>query len=357
MEIGSLFEIEIKDLFRKGEGCIPLLSVPNGFSPNYFNTGRAAIESLLCKLKSRSYSSVLLPSFICDSVRDAVKRAGMNVRYYRTNIDLSIDTSSIELDNKSILYIVQYFGQKISDEALSFVTYAKSMGIIVIEDISLSLLSRDDKYFGFGDYIVGSMRKWFPIPDGGVLFSRISESFQKTESPNEYTLDYFTAQLLKKEYLRNRHKKESQKELFLSYSSDAMQALFSDYTVRNISRLSSDLLSKLDFSEIRAKRISNYDKLRDYLQSFSQITVLVNRTDLMVPLGMVILVENRDELFQYLINKNIYCNIHWRRNDSTRYFSESEYLASRCITIPCDQRYGESEMQYIYNVIEQFYRG
>lgn len=81
----------------------------------------------------------------------------------------------------------------------------------------------------------------------------------------------------------------------------------------------------------------------------------VKRVGEMLPLGMVIEVEDRDALFQYMIKNNIYCNIHWRPNESFKLFSGAEYLSMHLITIPCDQRYGKIHMDYIYKVLKEFY--
>lgn len=357
MEIGSIFEINPDCLYFHQCFELPKIPVENyhTFNRYYFNTGRAAIEAILVNLKDRGFTRVLLPSFLCDSVRDAALRAGMQILYYRVNADLSVDVDTIDLKENYILYVVQYFGQRINEDVLSFISRAKQNGTIVIEDLSLSLLSEDDKHVGFGDYIIGSLRKWFPIPDGGILLSKEEENFELVDASNDYTLYYFTAQILKDRYLKNPDRNESEKKVFLSYNNDGMKALFTDYTIRKMSRVSIDLMRGLDIDGIRNQRIENYDYLKSLLKEIPQVKVLVNRCGTMTPLGMVLLTEDRDELLKFLILKDIYCNVHWRSNESTKHYSESEYLASRCLTIPCDQRYGKEEMQHIYETMLKYY--
>jgi len=359
MEIGSIFEINPLSLFDDQDKEVPLLPVQKrqGLSALYFNTGRAAIEKLLEKLKMYGFCNVWLPAFLCDSVRDAALRAGMELSYYRVNADLSVDVSSIQADKHCILYVVQFFGQRIRSEMLSYVREFKKVGGIVVEDISLSLLSDDEEYVGFGDYIIGSMRKWFPIVDGGILLSREHSNYELADASNDYTLYYYTAQILKDAYLKSRSFNQQWKKVFLSYNTDGMKALFSDYTPRKMSRISLELLTGLDFNLIREQRNKNYDMLCFLLSDIPEINILVERQDAMTPLGMVLVCKKRDNLLNYLISKDIYCNVHWRNNASTRNFVESEYLADRCITIPCDQRYGENEMYYISQTVHEFYGG
>ena len=110
-----------------------------------------------------------------------------------------------------------------------------------------------------------------------------------------------------------------------------MTSLFSDYTIRKISKLSEDLLRNIDFIEVQKKRIENYDYLFKLLYDIPNIKVLVNRKGNMTPLGMIILSDERDRLLKYMISKNIYCNVHWKENNSISIFPESQYLSARCI--------------------------
>ena len=218
MEIGSIFEIDLDSFFKDDEKAISLLPVQMNkkYSAFYFNTGRSAIEALLVNIRKKGFFELYLPSFICDSVRDAALRAGMSIKYYKINKDLSVDVSSINLKENCILYVVQYFGQRINIDMLQFIDEVKRKGIIVVEDISLSLLSSEDAYVGFGNYIIGSLRKWFPIVDGGILLSEEHEEYLVSDSTNDYTLYYFLAQILKYSYLKDTKQKEHCKQIFLS---------------------------------------------------------------------------------------------------------------------------------------------
>lgn len=72
-------------------------------------------------------------------------------------------------------------------------------------------------------------------------------------------------------------------------------------------------------------------------------------------MGMVIQAENREELLQYLIQNDIYCNVHWRL-EPLEGNPERTFLSRHSLTIPCDQRYGMEEMDYIVDVLERWGR-
>ena len=97
------------------------------------------------------------------------------------------------------------------------------------------------------------------------------------------------------------------------------------------------------------KRRKNYNYLYEKLSKIEEIKVPFKLEEGIVPFGFVILTEKRDELYKYCINQNIYCNIHWRDTINK--------LSDFIITIPCDQRYGEREMEYIAERIRNFFRG
>lgn len=67
-----------------------------------------------------------------------------------------------------------------------------------------------------------------------------------------------------------------------------------------------------------------------------------------VPFGFVVLTDYRDELYNYCIKQNIYCNIHWKDTRNN--------LSNKILTFPCDQRYQEDEMRYIIEKVTEFFR-
>lgn len=354
MEIGSIFEIDPRDIF-----CEPKYSLTaypfneDSLNFSYFNTGRSAIEALLSYLKFCGNERIWLPSFNCSSVRDAAERAGMEVCLYKVHRNLLVDTGfNDHVSDKDIVYFVNFFGKLELDSTYAKIAVLKQQGILVVEDLTLALLS-ENEHLCFGDYIIGSVRKWLPITDGGfVASSKPLPEFEKEQASNDYTLYYFAAQMMKTEYLKD---KKLDKQVFLDISNIGMKALFSDYKIRSMSAISERIIMATDMRKTADTRIANYDMLYAALQGVQEVELLVERQDGMCPLGILISVENRDELFRHLIANGIYCNIHWRPNDSTAAYSDSNYLAEHCLTIPCDQRYGKEEMQYISKTIKSFF--
>ena len=100
-----------------------------------------------------------------------------------------------EVSKKDILYLVNFFGKLEAETTYSKIKELQKAGIAVVEDLTLALLSKNAN-IGFGDYIIGSIRKWLPITDGGFIASRRElPEYHKADAANDYTLYYFAAQL------------------------------------------------------------------------------------------------------------------------------------------------------------------
>lgn len=358
MEIGSILEINPESLFdnkRNIPARLPFMSESEEWNIDFFNTGRSAIEAIL---KALEIEKIWLPSFICNSVIDAVKRSGCEICYYPVNTHLEVDINFFAqngIDSGDVFYVMEYFGLTISEEVLSFIEDIHHKGVIVFEDITMSLLSSNPESFAFGDYVLGSIRKWIPIPDGAFLASKHNlPEMPKENAAYDYTLYYFVAQIMKWHYLKNPDVYD--KNVFLEFSNKGIQSLFSDYRIRRMSDIALSLMqNEENWEKHVTRRRSNYEKLYELLKQIPQIRLLNKCEEGMIPMGMFILTENRDGLLNHLIESDIYCNVHWRQNEATELFDGSAYLARHCITIPCDYRYDNEAMLFIYENVKNFW--
>lgn len=356
MEIGSIFEIDIKNLFFDGNNNITFPFMDDEYEIEFFNTGRAAIESFLkCEKK---FNRVWLPAFICTSVIDAVKRAGKEICYYPITKTLQPDLEYLR-ENKvkegDVLYVMQYFGICLTDEFLRYIDKKSKEGVLIFEDITMALLSKKNKSFAFGDVIIASIRKWIGVPDGAFLASkeRIIRH-KKQQSAYDYTMNYFVAQIMKSVYLID--SKAFDKERFLSFSNIGIESLFTDFTIRDMSEVSRRLIPE-NWEGYIKKRRKNYELLYELLKQIPQVKLLDKCHEEMLPMGMFIITRERDTLLNFLISRGIYCNVHWRQNEATELFEDTSFLSRNCITIPCDHRYDETHMIYIFETIQLFFGG
>ncbi|MBR6095102.1 MAG: DegT/DnrJ/EryC1/StrS family aminotransferase [Lachnospiraceae bacterium] len=356
MEIGSILQTASYDKYLPSQNSdsfkLPFMQDDEWLS-SFFQSGRNAIEVLFAE--TAPGASVLVPDFVCGTVPEAIQRAGCRVVNYHIDDDFTFSFEEINalLSETKILYIVHFFGRKFSETEMKAISHWKNEGITVVEDITMSLYSKDPEAFGFGDYIIGSIRKWLPVSDGGFILSK-AKSFDapKMQSVSLYSYYYQLAQMLKKQYIEAGEKDAKLKETYMNFYHESIRYLFSDYSIAPISPVSMNYILNTQSQNSYFKRVQNYTYLSEGLKDFGDsIRPAVILNPGYVPFGMVVKCTKRDELLQYLIKNDIYCNIHWRL-DLPAVFS----LSNQILTIPCDERYGKKEMDRILQVIKDFYR-
>lgn len=353
MEIGSVIELDDDYLYLDNSNYDNQIDSNTYFS-YYFQSGRNAIEILFKHIYSEN-KQVMLPNYICHSVKEAITRSGWKYVEYHLDRELNINlkeiSDMISNNNISFLYVNHFFHKSFTEEIIEYMHDLKKQGIVIIEDITLNLLSTER--IGFGNYIVGSLRKWFAIPDGALLLSENEIEVDYCRATSQYTLYYLLAQTLKREYVRAGHRDKILKELFMQYYRIAMEDLFNDYSVYNMSHFSKAYLKNVSIDYIRNKRKKNYDFLYSRINGLSDKIKVFEREKNMVPMMFLIECDKRDCLMEYLIEKDIYCNIHWRIVDDTA-SEDNRWLSNRVLSIPCDQRYSEKELEYIVSVIVEW---
>lgn len=365
MEIGSVLELDKWELYgipkERRPFWLPFMKDNKDYKSVFYQSGRNAIEALLFFVKERKgIKKLLLPDYMCETVKDAGKRAGILLEYYK--IDRTYCFSPEEIEEKvtkdTCLFVAHFFGKKLEREIISHIEAWKAQGIIVIEDVTLSLFSSDEeKGVGFGTYTLGSIRKWLPVPDGGFVASCTEELPQELTKTHvsKYTDFYLMVQTMKREYIQGECKDKDLKKIYMDYYSLSIKELFSDYQLYPMSEWTQNYLQNYEIGAVMKQRMANYDYLYAKLSKIDGMKLKIRREDGYLPLGMVIQTENRDELLQYLIQNDIYCNVHWRLEPSQDN-PELTFLAQHSITIPCDQRYGLEEMDYIADALERWSR-
>jgi perosamine synthetase len=115
---------------------------------------------------------VLVPAYVCKVVPEAVESYGAKVLFYRVGKDCRPDFADMEAKTTArtrALIAVHYFGFA---QPISFqVDFCRRHKLFLIEDCAHVLQSEvEGQPLGsFGDASVFSLRKFFPVYDGGLL--------------------------------------------------------------------------------------------------------------------------------------------------------------------------------------------
>lgn len=357
MEIGSILELDLmEELSRTTENKNIFRFEESYTHSKYFNTGRSAIKYLFkYVIKLQENEEVLLPAYLCTTISDALEDVGVKYRFYNVSDCLKIDV--IDLNSKittrtKVVFYISYFGFPQPKEVVNRLKELSSQGIHIVEDLTQSLFSSTSE-IGVGDSIIGSIRKWLPIPDGAILLSKQEILEHPIKSGcNDFSMNYLMAQIMKEEY----HKKdEVTSKMHIEYLKVATENLKVDKEIRDISNISYELLKKINLEALNQRKI-NYDYLLEKLSGLREIKVLYKETHGIIPLGCPIVVEDKQKLLKYLIEHKVYCPVHWPLNEYLyNTYPHLESLHNRIITIPCDQRYSIEHMEHISELIIRFY--
>jgi len=291
----------------------------------WFISGRSA---LLAIIKENKFNTVAMPDWCCDSMIKPFTDSGIKVYFYPAFTDIGTITADAAL-------VMDYFGYTGHSGRGSF------QGVI-IRDITHSVFSAT---YSDADYYFGSMRKWAGFYTGGFAWG-----FKNPVMYEEDTTEYGS---LRQAAMQN-------KALYISGSVDSKEYLTqfntAEEVLETVGVLPADerdikLIEKLDVASIRRQRRKNAAILLD---AFSDIAVFSTMKDTDCPMFVPILVEKRNELRKFLIEKEIYCPVHWPVSKYHNLTKETQVFYDRELSLVCDQRYTEQDMLRIIDAVKEF---
>ena len=348
MRLGGDFEINVATLFQ-GE--------INNFSPfpNHFklwvDTGRSAIFLALQEiLKRGGVKKALLPAYICTEVVQTFLKMGFEIRFYSFNFS----NEALTIDTGETVLFAHYYGKR-NELAIEWIKELRSKcSIFVIEDsVQASLNTNIGET---GDFVITSLRKFLPQPDGAILASTQEITFNEIIDPSE---EFISGKLVGK-LLRQYSNTDQQ---FLKILSNA-EDLLENAKPRKMSTVSNYLWKRTSVESVSEIRKENWAYLNEGIEltglskMISPLVTELNNGE--VPLGFPvrILDGNRDRLRQFLTTKSIYSSIHWKldhlSNTGSNFFDELNF-SKNALTLPLDQRLSTAHMDYLISSIKNFY--
>lgn len=258
----------------------------------------------------------------------------------------------IDLNKKcDIFFAMNYFGfSKYNME--KYIIEFKRKGVYVIEDSTHSILSTR-AYSEESDFVVASLRKWFPIISGGICLSKIKNKHIYNKTNAEYVNKKRQAMLEKGEYIKQNINKQNVKDNFLDKFSAANKILKENYKNFKIDEESYNILRNIDIRDIIKKRRRNVKIIYNYLKKQQSVRYLRD-IDLEIdcPIFVPIFMENtkRNEIKEYLIKNKVYCPNHWPIPEIVKENKMKE-IYNKELSLICDQRYNEKQIEEYITLI------
>lgn len=332
---------------RKTEPCeigsefwsVPVTNDDNGLFPQetkWFLSGRSALAEIIVDIMAKaSVKTAALPSWCCDSMIKPFSDAGIDVKFYPVFMENGKLVQDISCaDGSDILFLMDYFGYT-GEEVCGFKG-------IVIRDVTHSVFSQ--KYTD-ADYYFGSLRKWAGFWTGGFATGLSEKHLPQDEI-----------------YVGMRREAMAKKENYITGNSDSKGYLddFGDAEeylencgIAGAAERDILLAQKLDVPGLKSKRQANARRL---LERLADIAIFPEIKQADCPLFVPILVPDgkRDALRRHLIDRQIYCPVHWPLSRFHNVSGRAEEIYDNELSIVCDQRYGEEEMDRILKAVREF---
>lgn len=325
-----------------------------------------------------------MPSYNCGSEIDPLIHGGAKIVPYRVNAKALIDMEALRAlvsDKTKAIYVTHYFGfPQPLNEIRSF---CDDKGIYLVEDCALSLFScsGERKLGTWGDVSVFSLVKSIGVPDGGLLVINnpcLQGQIWQTRNAPLARVTKATLALLKSAFLRGisrrsllnsvyvalhdwllHRKLRGEEALGLSseFASDIRADMYfnSGLGDRRMFFLSKHALLNTDPKEIVDKRRHNYVQLLTLLRDKQNVTVLhTSLPDGVCPLGLPILVRDRDDLFKRLYWSGIVAAAFWRgfhRSLTWDQFPEACFLKDHLLLLPVHQALDEKDVANIAQAV------
>lgn len=320
----------------------------------FFKSGRNAIKAICECLEPLQVHRVLLPAYTCETVIEPFLDEGWEIGYYSINLDISIDIVSliqkIKTFSPSVILCHDYFGFHTLGNAVKSLRQASQKGVVIIEDLTQSLMT--DIYLPFADYYIASLRKFFAMPEGGVLISQKKLNFESIIPPDEQIIPKSEIAFSEKALYMQNGDKNLKKQFRKKYK------LLAEYIDQNdqlqgMNRESLSIFYGNDIRSLKERRRTNFQTIYGFLNECQGIQpIFSNLENNTVPLYFPFYVNHpkyaRNDLQSYLSKRSIYCPIIWPKPQMlSEIDAKVDFIYDNILCIPIDQRYGNDEMNHI----------
>lgn len=309
-EIGGYIELERNYLPMLHEGAVAL------------NCGSNCLAYLI---RARKIKTLWIPYFLCDCVEETCRKEKIEVCFYRIQEDFT-PAGDFYLENDAWLYLVNFYGQLTEQQIRELV---QRHGRVIVDNaqayFDIPLEGVDTLY---------TCRKFFGVPDGAFLYTdtRLQEELPRDESFERmhFLLGRFEqpASNFYGEYVNNNDA--------LSYE-----------PIKIMSRLTDNLLRGIDYERVKKLRTENYRYLDSRLGGIN----LLKLRDIEGAFAYPLLLKNGGVIRKKLQQQKIYIPTLWP-NVPRDGFPEGDY-AQNILPLPCDQRYGQEEMEILVRAVRQ----
>lgn len=355
-DIGSDYHIlkgDVDNVIEKKEDYDSL----NGFTrgTHFLSTCRSAIAWILSNEISPKNKRVLLPGFTCHSVLEPCEKEGYEVYPYPVTNLLTVDWTefqeTVDSVNPGVVILHAYFGFDTLHGCDSVIDSLHERGIVVIEDRTQCVFSN---FKTKADFVVGSIRKWMPVPDGAFIIG--ANKIATLHEDDELCIAKLKALNAKAEYIVNEIGESS---VFRPLFFEAEEILDSRSEPFEMHSVSKAIYQSTNIDNLRMSRVNNYNALSARLAKHAELDVIIKDADSSIaPFHLPVLVNgDRKSLQSHLAKNGVFATVIWACPEEFvgKLNEGAQTLFDKILCFHCDQRYTIEDMNRIGDVIDEYY--
>lgn len=317
----------------------------------FLRSGRDALR-YIAKAYKKEKSAVLMPALCCSCMPEPFEDEEYEIIYYKLKDTLEVDVEDVlkKIKDDSIFLFMNYFAiPSLKSEELEKIVCSRK-NIISVEDITHDFLNRDLKE-GNADITICSIRKWFSIADGGIIFSKNSVPYIQLEKDDFFSKNRMEAMKIKSEYLKIGD--IAQKNKFREKLAISNEYIDNIKNLIEMNEESKKSLVYLNLDGMYKERLNNSKFLFDNIKKIKKIKTLgiesVNST-----LYFPIVVSDQKEIQQKLAQNGVYAPVIWPLPEKAIGICKvADKLANQMLAIPCDHRYSKREMSKVVEILDK----
>lgn len=312
-EIGGYIELDNFTGKMLHEGAVAL------------NSGRKALAYLI---EAKEIKEIWLAYYNCDVIAETCKQYGVKVNYY--HIDSQFKPVGLPDESDICLYLVNYYGQL---EYEYIIELREKFRHVIVDNVQA--------YFAEpvpGVDTLYTCRKFFGVSDGAFLYT---DKMLERELPVDESFERIHYVLGRYERNASEFYAESKENNFF----------FSGEPIRQMSKLTKNILHGIDYDRIKRIRSENFLYLHEHLRCINQLNVHPVEGAFMYPL----MLANAAELKNRLVQHKIYISVIWPNVVDELPHDWWEWrLANNIMPLIVDQRYGNDDMERICKTLEMY---
>lgn len=311
-----------------------------------FGNGRFALNAVL---EVAGAQRVWIPSFYCPEVIAAIPDKALRIAVYRESpAHLVEDLSDLPVEPGDVVVVQNIYGLRVGAPRLP-------SNAVVVEDHT------HDPTGGWAaasraDYCITSLRKLFPVGDGGVAWSPAGRALPPEpvldDAHARAALDRLTGTLLKTAYLDGG---AVDKAVYRAHHVAGEQALAKG-PISTLLPVTRGALPGFPIDAWRHDRAANFAAFTAALGTVRGATLFAPRAGAVAFIATVCFEteELRDHVRRTLIASRIYPAVLWPLETATYTVPREDLeLSHRILSLHCDHRYTPADLEYVASILRE----